>query len=185
MTEDYTKAADKYALPQGMAVLAALITTGKSPFGYDLKRDGLPEVVIRAHERLGVEGLVGIARLVFDLQPAPRREAAAAFTEWSIEHYAGKATKTRRDSGLFLAYAAMGDLMERHYGSALREGTKDMQLGFDWVSIIEWPYAAQKAEEAGTLTFTSRETQGYDNDGKDVVVYEVHMFTGRWEGAQQ
>lgn len=175
MTEDYTEAADKYALPRGMGNLAAFITIGKSFFGYDLKRDGLPEVVVRAHERIGVEGVVAIVRLAHTLKPFPVLDDAAALTEWGIEHYVGQQIALKGD-GLQPEWDARGMLMRRHVMQTWgKEVAKIKGAPEDWADLIDWPQAAANAEATGDAMFTE---SGPDHTNQ----IEVDMFGGSWPG---
>lgn len=198
MTEDYTQAADKYALPRGMGNMAALITVGKSFFGYDLKRDGLPEVVVRAYARIGPEGLVAIARLAHDVGH-PRFEQAEALCEWGIEHYQGHVAVSGEDRAWSkepfaqaLGFAsegvwqpewiARGHLMrsyvERTWGRQIA-GIKGAPA--DWADWIDWTRTAEKEAEAGKVTFVQYEQQTH----QDPPIWEVDMFEGKWEGATE
>lgn len=196
MTEDFTQAASKYALPRGMGNLAARITVGKSFFGYDLKQDGLPEVVVRAYARIGSDGVVAIARLAHEVGQ-PVLAEATALTEWGIEHYAGHVALSEADIrpvdptveqllGLASAgtwqpeWVARGQLLralsERTWGAKIRtiEGAPE-----DWPDWIDWPRMADKEAQAGKITFVEHEQKMTGSP----TVYEVDMFEGRWEGA--
>lgn len=197
MTEDYKNAKDKRELPRGMGNLAAFISVGKSFFGYDLERDGLPEVVVRAYERIGSEGLVAIARLAHTLKPFPVLADAAALTEWGIEHYAGSVSLSGEDRGWSkepiaqaLGFASEGvwqpewigrghlmrDHVKRTWGAKIV--TIEDAPG-DWADWIDWPRVAEKEAEAGKVTFTDHKQESYGQPP----VWEVDMFEGTWPGA--
>lgn len=177
MTENFTKAADKRALPVGMGAMAALITRGTSVFGYDLKRDGLPEVVVRAYARIGPEGLIAIDRLALSMEPTPTLETARALCEWGIEHYVGH-RKAMKGDGFQPEWDARGQLMRLHvmntWGKQI-EGIKDAPT--DWADWIDWPQAAANNEAEGKVTFTEWQS-------KLTGEFQVDMFEGQWKGVE-
>lgn len=195
-TQDYTQAEGKGALPRGMGNLAAFITTGKSYFGYDLGRDGLPEVVVRAYARTGSEGLVAIVRLAHTITPFPVLADAAALTEWGIEHYAGQAVVSEADRewaqspiGHVLGFGsegvwqpewiARGRLMRAHVEDTWGAKIATIEDAPDnWADWIDWPRVAEKEAENGKVTFVQHELKVYGEPTK----YEVDMFVGTWEG---
>jgi hypothetical protein len=172
-----TAATNKMELPAGVGNLAALITVGKSFFGYDLERDGIPDVVVRLYERHGSEGVRAVRLLASTLDPTPKFAEAAALAEWGITHYAGRCVMSKKDAGLSGVWAAKASLVKYHYGSALNEAGNNVDLGFMWSEAVEWIDAAEAAEKSGSLTFVSREDE---DSGPDALI-EVDMFTGRWE----
>lgn len=178
---DFAGAEHFRELPVGMPQLAALITVGKSPFGYNLKRDGLPAVVVRAYERVGSDGLIAIARLAWSLDRAPRFAGAVALVEWGMGQYAGRAIVPDRDAGLAQEWAAKGAVLRRHWGPKINASWE--QDSFDMADFVDWPSAAQAAEESGRATFTVHKT--CDDHPRQPLVYEVDMFWGRWAGGGQ
>lgn len=174
MTKDFATVNDKAKLPTGMAHMAALITRGSSPFGYDVKRDGLPEVVVRAYARIGPEGLRAIGRLAYQTEPIPTFSHAAALAEWGIEHYAGH-RKGMKSTGLDPEHVACGQLFKDHVTAKWGDKIASAEsIPVDWQEWIDWERAAFTNAADGKVTFVHWEDK---HSGE----FQVDMFEGKWE----
>lgn len=146
----------KYELPAGVGGLAGLITTGTSIFGWEPDRDGIPEVVTRAHERIGSEGCVAIVRLARSLDPVPKFAAAERLAEWGITHYRDRQVCS---GGLQPEWQARAELMQRHYAEGVAQSTRELGWGVPWADCIDWLTAAEKAVGTGAVIFTEHITK--------------------------
>lgn len=177
MTEDFKQVERWQELPKGMAEMAALITRGTSVIGYKPQRDGIPEVVIHAHNWASPQCLVAIARLALSITPAPKFEAAQALCEWGIKHYTGSRTAMKGD-GWQPEWVARGQLLRAHVMNTWGKQVAALPaVPQDWEEWINWTEAAANNEAEGNVTFVEFQDSLTGE-------YEVDMFEGQWEAPQ-
>lgn len=138
-------------LPGVVKRLAALITTGTSVFGWDADRDGVPEVVTRAYERIGTAGCEAIWRRALAMNPGPRFADAARLVVWGMECYWGQVV---RSDVADPQWSAQAELMRQVYAEKIAQRTAVVESRVPWVECIDWMDVAQRAEESGAAVFT-------------------------------